>query len=85
MTMALLVRPAAQKGLAGIPKAHRDALVEKLKAVANDPYGRHPYAKRLQGTPGFSVRQGNWRAVYRIDGNHDVIVIEAGPRGSVYR
>jgi hypothetical protein len=35
--MAVLVRPAAQKGLAGIPKAERDALVEKLKAIANDP------------------------------------------------
>ena len=83
--MALLVRPAAQKGLAGIPKAEREGLVEKLRAIANDPFGHHPYAKRLQGTPGFSVRQGNWRAVYRVDGNRDVIVIEAGPRGSVYR
>jgi mRNA interferase RelE/StbE len=83
--MALLVRPAAQKGLASTPKAERDALVEKLKAIANDPYGLHPYAKRLQGTPGFSVRQGNYRAVYRILGNHDVMVIDIGPRGSVYR
>jgi mRNA-degrading endonuclease RelE of RelBE toxin-antitoxin system len=49
MAMALLVRPAAQKGLAGIPKAERDALVEKLRAIANDPYGHHPSAKRLQG------------------------------------
>jgi mRNA interferase RelE/StbE len=85
MAMALLVRPAAQKGLAGIPKAERDALVEKLRAIANDPYGHHPSAKRLQGTAGFSVRQGSWRAVYRIDGNRDVIVIEVGPRGSIYR
>jgi mRNA interferase RelE/StbE len=83
--MALLVRPAAQKGLASIPKAERDALVDKLKAIADDPYGRHPYAKRLQGTPGFSVRQGPWRALYRIEGNRDVIVIDAGPRGSIYR
>lgn len=83
--MALLVRPAAQKGLAGIPKADRDALVEKLEAIAKDPYGQHPYAKRLQGTPGFSVRQGSYRAIYRIMGNKDVMVIEAGPRGSVYR
>jgi mRNA interferase RelE/StbE len=83
--MALDVRPAAQKGLAGIPKAERDALVEKLRAIARDPYGLHPYAKRLQGTPGFSVRQGQWRAVYRITGNRDVIVIDAGPRGSIYR
>jgi mRNA-degrading endonuclease RelE of RelBE toxin-antitoxin system len=83
--MALDVRPAAQKGLAGIPKAERDALVDKLKAIARDPYGNHPYAKRLKGTPGFSVRQGAWRAIYRITGNRDVIIIEAGPRGSVYR
>ncbi len=83
--MALLVRPAAQKGLAGISKADRDALVEKLKAIADDPFGHHPYAKRLQGTPGFAVRQGSWRALYRIDGNRDVIVIDAGPRGRIYR
>jgi hypothetical protein len=38
--MALLVRPAAQKGLAGIPKAEQDALVDKLRAIANDPYGQ---------------------------------------------
>jgi mRNA interferase RelE/StbE len=83
--MALLVRPAAQKGLAGIPKAERDALVEKLRAIEKDPFGQHPYAKRLQGTPGFSVRQGNFRAVYRIMANRDIMVTEAGPRGSVYR
>jgi hypothetical protein len=59
--------------------------VDTLRAIANDPYGRHPYAKPLLGTSGFSVRQRTWRAVYRIDGNRDVIVIEAGRRGSVYR
>jgi mRNA-degrading endonuclease RelE of RelBE toxin-antitoxin system len=83
--MALSVRPAAQKGLAGIPKADREALVDKLKAIAADPYGKHSSAKRLQGTAGFSVRQGNYRALYSIAGNRDVIVIDAGPRGSIYR
>lgn len=68
-----------------MPAAERDALVKKLRAIEKDPYGHHPYAKRLQGSPGFSVRQGNFRAVYRIRGNHDVVVITVGPRGSVYR
>jgi hypothetical protein len=45
--MALVVRPAAVKGLASIPKAERDALVEKLKAIATNPYGQHASAKRL--------------------------------------
>jgi mRNA-degrading endonuclease RelE of RelBE toxin-antitoxin system len=83
--MALVVRPAAVKGLASIPKAERDALVIKLNAIASNPYGQHPYAKRMQGTAGFSVRQGGFRALYRIDGNRNVIVIDAGPRGSIYQ
>ena len=82
--MALVVRPAAVKGLASIPKAEREALVDKLKAIAMNPYGQHPSAKRLQGTAGFSVRQGHYRALYRVEGNRDVIVIDAGPRGSIY-
>jgi mRNA-degrading endonuclease RelE of RelBE toxin-antitoxin system len=81
----LVVRYAAVKGLASIPKAERDALVTKLRAIASNPYGYHPYAKRLQGTAGFSVRQGGYRALYSIAGNRDVIVIDAGPRGSIYR
>ncbi len=80
-----MVRPAAQKGLAGIPKADRDARVVKLRAIAADPFGPHPSAKRLQGPPGFAVRQGGWRAVHRIDGNRIAIVIDAGPRGRIYR
>ena len=60
--MTLHVRPAAQKGLAGIPKAERDALVEKLRAIANDPYGEHPYAKRLQGRRASAFVRG-WRGL----------------------
>lgn len=37
--------------------ADREALVDKLKEIAKDPYGWHPYAQRLQGTPGFSARE----------------------------
>ena len=57
--MALDLRPEAQKELADVPKADRDRLREKLELIAADPYGRHPGAKRLQGTSGFSVRQGD--------------------------
>jgi len=83
--MALDVRPNAQKQLAGVPKADRERLRERLEEIAKNPYGSHPDAKRLTGTPGFRVRQGDWRAVYRITGAGDVIVIHVGHRREVYR
>jgi hypothetical protein len=40
----------------------------------------------VQGKPAgrFRVRQGDWRAVFRIDGT-DVLVDRVGTRGEVYR
>lgn len=68
-----------------MPRAERDRLREKLEQIAAAPYGSHPGAKRLQGTPGFSVRQGDWRAIYRITGTGDIIVIRVRHRREVYR
>jgi mRNA interferase RelE/StbE len=83
--MALDLRPEAQKELAGVPKAERERLRERLERIALDPYGNHPDAKRQQGTPGFSVRQGDWRAIYRVTGSGDIIVIRIRHRREVYR
>jgi mRNA interferase RelE/StbE len=82
--MSVSVRPEAQKQLAGLPKVDRDRLVERLEGIGADPYGNHPDAKRLKGTPGFRVRHGDWRAIYRIDGAGDVIVIEVKHRREAY-
>lgn len=75
MRMALDLRPEAQRDLADVPRAERDRLRERLEPIAADPYGSHPGAKRPRGTSGFSVRQGDWRAIYRITGTGDIIVI----------
>lgn len=83
--MALLIQPKAAKELAQVPKDVRDRLRERLEEIAQDPYGRHPAAKRLQGGSGYSVRQGDWRAVYVINGRGDVEVIRVGNRREVYR
>jgi mRNA-degrading endonuclease RelE of RelBE toxin-antitoxin system len=85
MRMALDLRPEAQKELAGVPRAERERLRERLEQIAADPYGSHPGAKRLQGTSGFSVRQGDWRAIYRITGTGDIIVIRIRHKREVYR
>ena len=86
MRMALDLRPEAQRDLADVLWAERDRLRERLEPVAADPYGSsHPGAKRLRGTSGFSVRQGDWRAIYRITGTGDIIVIRVRHRREVYR
>lgn len=42
--------------------------------------------KALQGRDGFRMRVREWRAIYRIDGDRLVIlVLDAGPRGGIYR
>jgi mRNA-degrading endonuclease RelE of RelBE toxin-antitoxin system len=84
--MALLIQPRVRKELAGVPHEIWDRLKERLEAIARDPYGHHPGAKRLQGSQGgFAVRQGNWRVIYVITGRDDVEVIRVAHRREVYR
>ena len=85
MRMALNLRPEAQKELADMPMADRERFRDRLERIAADPYGSHPAAKRLQGTSGFSVRQGDLRAIYRITGAGDIVVIRVRNRREVYR
>jgi mRNA-degrading endonuclease RelE of RelBE toxin-antitoxin system len=69
-----------------VPKDIWDRLKERLEAIARDPYGQHPGAKRLQGPQGgFAVRQDSWRAIYVITGRNDVEVIRVSHRREVYR
>ena len=65
----------------------RAALVERLEAIDEQPFAKHPNVERIKGEPdAFRLRQGDWRAKYRIDreaGAMRVLVLES--RGSVYR
>jgi mRNA interferase RelE/StbE len=84
--MELRFSPAAARALARMPKRQAGAILRKLKAVAADPFGDHPWAKRLQGEDGFRARQGDWRAVYKVDTEHDTVIVErVEHRREVYR
>ena len=65
----------------------RAAFVERLEAIAAQPFAGHRNVERIRGArDAFRLRQGGWRAKYRIDrdaGEMRVLVVE--PRGSVYR
>jgi len=84
--MELVFSPEAAKALTRLPRKDGEALLAKLRQVSADPMGRHPWATRLTNQPGFRVRQGDWRALYRLD--HDsaqMIVDRIARRHEVYR
>ena len=69
-----------------MPKRDSQAILRKLKVVAAEPFGSHPWAKRLKGEYGYRVRQGDWRAVYKIGVERNAVLVERiDHRREVYR
>ena len=84
--MRLIFSPAAIKAFRRAPADVSHDLVTKLRKVADDPQGTHPWAKRLTDQPGFRVRQGDWRAIYRLDyETAEMVVDRIAKRDEVYR
>lgn len=85
--MKLVLTRAAQRGIGKLTPKMRVALVERLEAIAEQPFARHHDVERIKGEHDvFRLRRGDWRVKYRIDreaGEMRVLVVE--PRGSVYR
>lgn len=83
--MKLLIEAQALKALMKMLRADAMALRDKLKAFAADPNGTRPWAKAFGGGMG-RIRHGDWRAVYRLDGETvTVVVLKIGNRREVYR
>ena len=60
-------------------------MLTKLKGIAADPFGRQPSATAMAGG-GYRLRHGEWRAIYRIDRDDDVVIVDAVKhRREVYR
>lgn len=82
--MPLLIPLRVQKQLEVLPRAERMRLMERLKTIAAAPNLQHPNVLPLVGRPGvFRVRQGDWRALFRIE-DADVVVIRVAHRREVY-
>jgi mRNA interferase RelE/StbE len=76
---------AAGKTLATMPRHVREAVVDKIKALALDPHGA-PNVKKLVGVPGYRLRVGDWRVIYDVESGRLVVrVLRIGARGGVYQ
>jgi hypothetical protein len=65
----------------------RAALIARPEASAEQLFAAHPNVERITGErDAFRLRQGDWRAKYRIDRDAgELRVLVVAPRGSVHR
>jgi mRNA interferase RelE/StbE len=83
----LILSPTALKALAAMPSRERSALLDRAEAFAAAPFAQHAAAAPLRGRPDVvRLRQGDWRAICRIDRAEDTVVMEnVAHRREIYR
>ncbi|MBF0332080.1 MAG: hypothetical protein HQL40_00340 [Alphaproteobacteria bacterium] len=86
LNVKLIFSPAAIKAMTKLPPKDAAGLLTKLGQFAAEPMGQYHWAKRLTDQPGFRVRHGDWRAVFRLDHHTgEMIVDRIAKRDEVYR
>lgn len=85
--MIVSYQKSALRALRAIDGKIARKLMEKIDAYAADPTGAHSWAKALSGVSGVRIRQGDYRAICRIeDGETTVLaVVRIGHRREVYK
>jgi len=77
--------PRAIKALRSLPANWRTRIVDKIDALALNPFAPNNNVKKLRGREGYRLRVGDWRILYDIDeGKIILLVIDIGARGGVY-
>lgn len=82
MTFIVLLHPKAHKELERLDKPTKHRIKEKLKELQNNP---ERVGKRLKPSDFWSLRVGDYRAIYEIDSSRkQVFVLFIGHRSKVY-
>ena len=77
------LRPAAVRALRKLDKPTRLRIQGVIALLAEDP--RPPAARALQGRPGWRVRVGDYRVIYRVaDDVLLVLIVTLGHRREIY-
>ena len=81
---SLVVKKSAERELRAIPKADLRRITERLRGLRTNP--RPPGCEKLSGHDQFRIRQGDYRVVYAIDDDAQVVtLVKVGHRRDVYR
>ena len=80
----ILFRKSVQKDFYPIPKKDLKKILDRIKALAEDP--RPPGCEKLTGEGRYRLRQGRYRILYSIqDDELTVWVVKVGHRKDIYR
>jgi mRNA interferase RelE/StbE len=83
MSYNLEILRRAQKELVDLPKKNYLKICEAVQNLAGDP--RPSGCLKLKGREGWRIRVGNYRVLYRIDDQQQIItVVHIGHRRDVY-
>jgi mRNA interferase RelE/StbE len=79
----ITIRKAAQKALRRMPRNQRELIMSKIETYASDPASLANNVLKLTDRPGYRLRVGDWRIIFR-ESEMAIDVVVIGPRGSVY-
>lgn len=69
-----------------MPKEISRSIREKLDEIAQDPLKPRSDVMPLKGRPGYRLRVGSWRVIYRLNKEVlEILVIKIASRGDVYK
>lgn len=81
--MKIEIDRRAAKALSRLPANVGDLIEDKIEQLARDPESLRNNVTRLVGTRESRLRIGDWRIIFRIDG--EVLkIIRIASRGSIY-
>jgi mRNA interferase RelE/StbE len=85
MRYGLEFTTSASRELNSLDTQVRKRIITKITGLCDDPFPSG--TKKLQGLPNhFRIRVGDYRIVYRVDGDRVIVVIvKIGHRKEVYR
>ncbi|MCX7015226.1 MAG: type II toxin-antitoxin system RelE/ParE family toxin [Candidatus Sumerlaeota bacterium] len=83
MTYKVVILRPALKRLKNLSKPERDRMRERIRGLAGNPY---PADCKPLGDGFFPLREGDYRAIYKIQGEAGIVVVVlVGDRKSIYQ
>ena len=80
----LVVRPSVHKDVRDIPPKDLKRILERMEALRDEP--RPANSVKLSGREAYRVRQGDYRIIYEIEDDKQVVVVaKVGHRREIYR
>jgi mRNA interferase RelE/StbE len=77
---------SARKALKAMPRNVAVLILDKIGALASDPFAPNNNVRKLTSHPGYRLRVGDWRVVYLIHGRALlIVVVRIAPRGEAYQ